>query len=73
MCIFIYIYIYVKLFKPFLSIKTFVLLFPFSFQCADHTYKRKHLRLQKTKKFDCPAQVILKEYVEFPDYTVTNI
>ena len=55
--------------KPYIS----VILFSFYFQCADHTYKRKHLRLKNTKKFDCPAQVILKEYVEFPDYKVTNI
>ena len=40
------------------------------FQFSDHNYKRKHMRLQNTKKFNCPAQVILKEYVEFPDFKV---
>ena len=40
------------------------------FQLSDHNYKRKHMRLQNIKKFNGPAQVILKEYVEFPDFKV---
>ena len=40
------------------------------FQLSDYNYKRKHMRLQNIKKFNCPVQVILKEYVEFLDFKV---
>ena len=41
------------------------------FQLFDHNYKRKHMCLQNTKKFNFSAQVILREYAEFPDFKVT--
>nr|XP_047145632.1 calcium-responsive transcription factor-like [Hydra vulgaris] len=37
----------------------------------DHDYKRKYTRIQDCKKFDCPAQISITEYLEFPEYKLT--
>nr|XP_047132524.1 uncharacterized protein LOC124811229 [Hydra vulgaris] len=34
----------------------------------DHDCRRKYARIQNCKKFDCPAQLIITEYLEFPEY-----
>nr|XP_047131654.1 uncharacterized protein LOC124810593 isoform X2 [Hydra vulgaris]XP_047142244.1 uncharacterized protein LOC124816635 [Hydra vulgaris] len=34
----------------------------------DHSCKKKRMTLQVTKKFDCPAQVYIKEIIEFSEY-----
>ncbi|XP_057311815.1 uncharacterized protein LOC130649537 [Hydractinia symbiolongicarpus] len=36
----------------------------------DHGCRRKHTRVQDCKKFDCPAQVIITEMIEFPEYPI---
>ena len=41
------------------------------FQPAEHQYKQKRIRLQNSKKFNCPAQVIFKEIVQFPDFKIS--
>ncbi|XP_065664918.1 uncharacterized protein LOC136086637 [Hydra vulgaris] len=34
----------------------------------DHDFRRKHTRIQNCKKFDCPAQLTITEYLEFKEY-----
>lgn len=36
----------------------------------DHGYKKKIKQVQETKKFNCKAQIVVKEIVEFPDHKV---
>nr|XP_047131872.1 uncharacterized protein LOC124810909 isoform X1 [Hydra vulgaris] len=35
---------------------------------ADHSFQKKRVLMQDTKKFDCPANISLKEIVEFPSF-----
>ena len=38
----------------------------------DHHYRRKYTNVQNTKKFDCPAKVVMKEIIYFKDHKVIS-
>nr|XP_047143262.1 uncharacterized protein LOC124817350 isoform X4 [Hydra vulgaris] len=35
---------------------------------SDHSFKKKRMIPQITKKFDCPAKIFIKEIIEFPEF-----
>eukprot|EP00794_Sanderia_malayensis_P002202 gene2202-2507_t len=41
-------------------------------QGNDHCYRRKYTLVQDTKKFGCPAKIILQEILQFPQYKIND-
>lgn len=41
-------------------------------KASDHTYKRKRVLIQDTKKVDCPAVIIVREILAFPNFKVST-
>ncbi|XP_065669085.1 uncharacterized protein LOC124808514 [Hydra vulgaris] len=39
---------------------------------TEHSCMRSYINVQDTKKFECPAQVILKEIIYFKDYMLAE-
>ena len=37
---------------------------------ADHDYGKKRIHLQPIKKVNCPATIVAKEIILFPDFQV---
>ncbi|XP_071820563.1 uncharacterized protein [Apostichopus japonicus] len=40
---------------------------------SDHNYKKKRMRLQPMKKINCPATIVAKEVILFPDFEITGL